>query len=37
MAKLYINEKKKQGHITPEIYGQFSDQLGLCIFEVIYV
>ena len=21
MAKLYVNEKNKQGHINPEIYG----------------
>ena len=37
MAKLYINEKKKQGHINPEIYGHFAEHLGRCIYEGIYV
>lgn len=23
MAKLFINEKNKKGHISPEIYGHF--------------
>ena len=23
MAKLYINEKNKKGHINPELYGNF--------------
>jgi len=31
MAKLYINEKKKKGHINPEIYGHFSEHLGTCL------
>lgn len=37
MARLYINEKKRQSHINPEIYGQFSEHLGRCIYEGIYV
>ncbi len=37
MAKLYINEKKKEGVIEPEIYGHFSEHLGRCIYEGIYV
>lgn len=37
MAKLYINEKKKEGVIQPEIYGHFSEHLGRCIYEGIYV
>ncbi|MGN0350766.1 MAG: alpha-N-arabinofuranosidase [Roseburia sp.] len=37
MAKLYINEKKKEGTINPEIYGHFSEHLGRCIYGGIYV
>lgn len=37
MATLYINEKKKKGHINPEIYGHFSEHLGRCIYEGLYV
>ena len=37
MAKLYINENEKKGHINPEIYGHFSEHLGRCIYEGIYV
>lgn len=37
MAKLYINEKNKKGHINAEIYGNFSEHLGRCIYEGIYV
>ncbi len=37
MAKLYINEKKKKGRINPEIYGHFSEHLGRCIYEGLYV
>lgn len=37
MAKLYINEKKKKGHINPEIYGHFSEHLGRCIYEGLFV
>lgn len=37
MAKLLINEKHKKGHINPEIYGHFSEHLGRCIYEGLYV
>ncbi len=37
MAKLYINEKNKKGHINPELYGHFSEHLGRCIYEGLYV
>lgn len=37
MATLYINEKKKRGRIEPEIYGHFSEHLGRCIYEGLYV
>lgn len=37
MAKLVINELKKEGTIAPEIYGHFSEHLGRCIYEGIYV
>ena len=37
MAKLYVNENKKKGRINPEIYGHFSEHLGRCIYEGIYV
>jgi len=35
--KLYINEKNRKGHINPEIYGHFSEHLGRCIYEGLYV
>ena len=37
IMKLYINEKNRKGHIEPEIYGHFSEHLGRCIYEGIYV
>ncbi len=37
MAKLFINEKEIKGHINPEIYGHFSEHLGRCIYEGLYV
>lgn len=37
MAKLYINEKKEKGYINPEIYGHFSEHLGRCIYEGLFV
>ncbi len=37
MAKLYINEEHKVGHIEPEVYGHFSEHLGRGIYEGIYV
>ncbi len=35
--KLFINPAKTLGHINPEIQGQFSEHLGRCIYEGIYV
>lgn len=35
--KLYINENNKKGYISPEIYGHFSEHLGRCIYEGLYV
>ena len=37
MAKLKINEYHKKGKIEPEVYGHFSEHLGRCIYEGIYV
>lgn len=37
MAKLIINEKKKLGKINAEIYGHFSEHLGRCIYEGVFV
>lgn len=37
MAKLVINEAKKQGKIEPEVYGQFSEHLGRGIYEGLFV
>ena len=37
MAKLFINEKNKKGHINAEIYGHFSEHLGRCIYGGLYV
>jgi Alpha-L-arabinofuranosidase C-terminus. len=37
MVKLYINPNIKKGHINREIYGHFSEHLGRCIYEGIYV
>ena len=37
MAKLFINEKKKMGHINEEVYGHFSEHLGRCIYEGLFV
>ncbi len=37
MAKLYVNPKVKKGHINPEIQGHFSEHLGRCIYEGMYV
>lgn len=37
MAILKINEHEKVSHINPEIYGHFSEHLGRCIYEGIYV
>ena len=37
MTKLIINSSKKQSKINKEIYGHFSEHLGRCIYEGIYV
>ena len=37
MAKLFINEKNKKGHINAELYGHFSEHLGRCIYGGLYV
>lgn len=37
MAKLLINAGEKKGHINEELYGHFSEHLGRCIYEGIYV
>lgn len=37
MTKLFINPTKKEGKINKEIYGHFSEHLGRCIYEGIYV
>jgi alpha-N-arabinofuranosidase len=37
MVKLYVNPNKKNGHINKEIYGHFSEHLGRCIYEGLYV
>lgn len=37
VAKLYVNPKVKKGHINPEVQGHFSEHLGRCIYEGIYV
>ena len=35
--KMLINASDKIGHINPEIYGHFSEHLGRCIYNGIYV
>lgn len=37
MTVLHIDERKKLSHIEPEIYGHFSEHLGRCIYEGLYV
>lgn len=37
MAKLYVNPKNQKGHINKEIQGHFSEHLGRCIYEGLYV
>ena len=37
MFKLFINPKNTKGHINPELQGHFSEHLGRCIYEGIYV
>jgi len=37
MATIHIDETKPLGRIAPEIYGHFSEHLGRCIYEGIFV
>lgn len=37
MYKLFTNPKNQKGHIHPELQGHFSEHLGRCIYEGIYV
>ncbi len=37
MSKYYINPNVKKGHINKELHGNFSEHLGRCIYEGIYV
>ena len=37
MAEIKINTKRKKGHISKYIYGQFAEHLGRCIYEGLYV
>ncbi len=37
MFKLYVNPQNKKGHINKEIQGHFSEHLGRCIYEGLYV
>ncbi len=37
MAKLLINNENKKNIIPPELYGHFSEHLGRCIYEGLYV
>ncbi|MCQ2506813.1 MAG: alpha-N-arabinofuranosidase [Lachnospiraceae bacterium] len=37
MSKIFINPNVKKGKINKEIYGHFSEHLGRCIYEGLYV
>lgn len=37
MVRLYVNPNKKLSQINKEIYGHFSEHLGRCIYEGLYV
>lgn len=37
MVKMYVNPNRKVGKINKEIYGNFSEHLGRCIYEGLYV
>ena len=37
MARLVVNSDRTKGHINKEIYGHFSEHLGRCIYEGIWV
>ena len=37
MIRLTVHENEKKATISPEIYGHFSEHLGRCIYEGLYV
>lgn len=37
MSTLYVNTKRKAGHINPELQGHFSEHLGRCIYGGLFV
>ena len=37
MACIFVNANRSVGTINPNIYGQFSEHLGRCIYQGIYV
>lgn len=37
MFKMYVNPNVKKGHINKELQGNFSEHLGRCIYEGLYV
>ena len=37
MAKLFVYPEVQQGHVNPELQGHFSEHLGSCIYEGIFV
>ena len=37
MVHYFINPRNKKGHIHPELQGHFSEHLGRCIYEGLYV
>ena len=37
MTKMYVNPNVKKGHLNPELQGHFSEHLGRCIYEGIFV
>ena len=37
MSKLFVNVHNKKGKINKELYGHFSEHLGRCIYEGLYV
>lgn len=37
MYKLFVNPQNKKGHLNRELQGHFSEHLGRCIYEGIYV
>ena len=37
MAYIFVNVNRSVGTINPNIYGQFSEHLGRCVYQGIYV